>query len=189
MGNQAQGAPVPLAADEEAFLRAFGRAILTVPRALDADLLYEQSMTGNEYAALMHLSEAPGRRLRMSDLAAACALTLSGMTRIVSRLEGYGLVRRERCASDRRGWHAVLTDAGLDRLRRAWPTHLASVRRHVIDHLSDVDLPALTAALQRFAAGTETQCELDEPETCSAPIKQAGASEGRAARAPGRAPG
>src|SRR5262249_52010048 len=162
-------APVPLAADEEAFLRAFARAILTVPRAFDADLLYEQGMSGNEYAVLMHLSEAPDRRLRMSDLAAACALTLSGMTRIVTRLEGHGLVRRERCASDGRGWHAVLTDAGLDRLRRAWPTHLASVRRHVFDHLNDVDLPALTTALLRFAGGADTQHELDERQTCPPP--------------------
>ena len=57
--------------------------MLTVPRALDADLLREQRMSASEYAALMHLSEAPGRRLRMSDLAGASNLSLSGMTRIV----------------------------------------------------------------------------------------------------------
>ena len=147
-------AVVPLSVEEEAFLRAWSRAALTVPRALDADLLVGQGMSLSEYIALMHLSEAPGRRLRMSDLACACALSLSGMSRIVSRLEAQGLVERERASSDGRGLNAVLTDAGLRRLRRAWPTHLASVRRHMMDHLSELDLPVVTAALQRFASDT-----------------------------------
>jgi DNA-binding MarR family transcriptional regulator len=111
---------------------------------------------------LRDLSEAPGRRLRMSDLAGASALSLSGMTRIVTRLEGQGLVQRERSSCDGRGWNAVLTDDGLHRLRQAWPTHLASVRRHVIDHVRTVDLPAFTAALQRFAA--DTRCAEVQPE-------------------------
>ena len=144
---------MPLNAQEEAFLRAFGRAIVTVPRVLDADLLREQGMSMSQYSALMFLSEAPGRRLRMGDLAVASALSLSGMSRIVDRLESRGLVRRERCSSDARGWEAVLTEAGFDQLRQAWPTHLASVRRHVIAHVRDLDLPTLTAALQRFATG------------------------------------
>jgi DNA-binding MarR family transcriptional regulator len=143
---------VPLSAEEEAFLRAWGRAALTVPRALDADLLAGQGMSLSDYTALMHLSEAPGRSLRMSDLASACALSLSGMSRVVSRLEMQGLVQRERASGDGRGLNAVLTDAGLDRLRRAWPTHLASVRRRMMDHLSELDLPAATAALQNFAS-------------------------------------
>jgi DNA-binding MarR family transcriptional regulator len=164
--NDHQDAPVPLTAAEEGFVRAFGRAMLSVPRAFDADLLREQGMSHSEYATLMHLSEAPGRRLRMGDLACAANLSLSGMTRIVDRLQGQGFVQRERHRGDGRGWNAVLTDAGLQRLRQAWPTHLASVRRHIFDHLDDVDVLAFTTALQRFAAGTEcarTQRDLNGP--------------------------
>jgi DNA-binding MarR family transcriptional regulator len=117
------------------------------------DLLRDQRMSNSEYFALMHLSEAPNRRLRMSDLATAAALSLSGMTRIVQRLEAAGLVQRERCAHDGRGWLAILTEAGMQRLRQAWPSHLASVRRHVFDHLDAVDLPSVAAALQRMADG------------------------------------
>src|SRR5437879_13183819 len=124
---------VSLSAGEEAFLRAWSRAALAVPRALDADLQAGQGMSLSEYTALMHLSEAPGRSLRMSDLASACALSLSGMSRIVSRLQTHGLVERERASCDGRGLNAVVTDAGLARLRRAWPTHLARVRRHLLD--------------------------------------------------------
>lgn len=163
MANNIQAAPVPLTAEEEAFLRAFARAMVTVPRAFDADLQYEQGLSLSEYTALMYLSEAPDRRLRMGDLADRSALSLSGMTRIVSQLERHGLVRRERCGSDRRGLNAVLTDAGFDRLCRAWPAHLASVRRHMIDHLHDLDLPALTAAVQRFATGPQCPSTEDEP--------------------------
>jgi DNA-binding MarR family transcriptional regulator len=114
----------------------------------------------------------------MSDLAASCALSLSGMTRIVSRLEGQGLVRRDPCPSDGRGYNAVLTDAGLTRLRGAWPTHLASVRRHMMDHLNALDLPAVTAALQRFASGPA------DAETGHAPGRP-GDRPGRPARSGG----
>ena len=169
MAHRAQVPSVPLTAEEEAFLRAFGRAVTAVPRALDADLLRDQGISLGEYGALMYLSEAPGRRLRMGDLAGRCHLSLSGMTHMVSRLENHGAVRRERCGSDGRGWDAVLTDAGHDLLSRAWPTHLASVRRHMFDHLHGLDLPALTAAVQRFATGTQcagTEHEPESPPTC-----------------------
>jgi DNA-binding MarR family transcriptional regulator len=139
-------------------MRAFVRASLMLPRALEADLLREHRMTLNEYFTLMHLSEAPGRRLRMSDLADAAALSLSGMTRIIDRLQSLGLVQREQCAEDGRGWLAVLADAGFERLREVWPAHLASVRRRVTDHLTEVDLPGFTAALERVVpSGDGTQ--------------------------------
>lgn len=87
----------------------------------------------------------------MSELAAACNLSLSGMTRVVNRLEKQGLIRRAKCQEDLRGWNAVLTDDGLARLREAWPSHLASIRRHVLDDLAYHDLAALAAALRRVA--------------------------------------
>jgi DNA-binding MarR family transcriptional regulator len=99
----------------------------------------------------MHLSEAPNRRMRMSELAATANLSLSGMTRIVTRLENQGLIERTRCDEDARGWNAVLTDAGLARLEEAWPAHLASARRHVFDHLEGADLIQLIHALRRIA--------------------------------------
>src|SRR2546430_9383614 len=138
-------AVVPLSAGEEAFLRAWSRAALSVPRALDADLQAGQGMALSDYRALMYLSEAPGRSLRMGDLASACALSLSGMSRIVTRLEAQGLVERERASCDGRGLNAALTDAGLGRLRRSWPTHLASVRRQMMDHLTEGGPPRVTA--------------------------------------------
>lgn len=142
----------PLSAEEEAVMRALGRMMLVMPRALNADLEREQRMTASEYHVLRNLSEAGSGRMRMSELALACDMSLSGMTRLAAKLESLGYVQRIKCESDARGWNAVLTDRGLARLREAWPTHLASVRRHILDHLGDVDLRKLAAAFTAIAS-------------------------------------
>jgi DNA-binding MarR family transcriptional regulator len=141
----------PLSTDEEALLRELGRVMIVLPRVIDADMVREQHLPLSEYTTLMHLSDAPHRLLRMSELAAVCNLSLSGMTRIVTRLEQQELIERVRCDEDARGWNAVLTDAGLAPLHQAWPAHLASARRHIFDHLEGTDLTQLTRALRRIA--------------------------------------
>ncbi|WP_327242976.1 MarR family winged helix-turn-helix transcriptional regulator [Streptomyces sp. NBC_01320] len=145
----------PLDPNEEAFVRALSRVLLTLPRVVDADMVREAGLPLSEYTPLMHLSEAPGKLMRMSELAAACNLSLSGMTRVVVRLEKQGWARRAKCTQDGRGWNAVLTDAGLARLEQAWPTHLSSVRRHLVDHFSGQDLTRLTATLRHVATADQ----------------------------------
>jgi DNA-binding MarR family transcriptional regulator len=141
----------PLTSEEEAVMRALGRLMLVLPRVLDADLERGERMSLSEYSALRHLSEAEDRRLRMSDLAARCDMSLSGMTRLAGKLESLGYLRRRRCERDARGLDAVLTDAGLRRLEAAWPTHLESVRRRIFDHLSDLDMCKLAKALEAMS--------------------------------------
>ncbi|MDP9332308.1 MAG: MarR family transcriptional regulator [Actinomycetota bacterium] len=140
----------PLTPDEEAFWRAFLKAWIVVPRVLFAELEEAEHLGGSEYSVLAVLSEAKGRRLRMSELASSIALSISGMTRIVDRLAKDGLVQRVRDDEDTRMVIAVLTDAGLRRLKHAYPVHLAGVRRNVIDHLDGFDLGALAKAFERF---------------------------------------
>lgn len=144
-------AVTPLTPEEEAAWRALGRAVLVIPRVLDADLLESQGLNMTEYSVLMNLSEAPERSLRMSELANYVSITVSGMSRVVERLSRQGLVERVRAESDGRGQVAVLTPAGLARLEQAWPAHLASVRCHVMDHLRGIDLAAFTAAVAEIA--------------------------------------
>ncbi|MFE9694853.1 MarR family winged helix-turn-helix transcriptional regulator [Micromonospora sp. NPDC005806] len=141
----------PLNPNEEAVVRSLTRVMYALPRAIDADLVREQRLPLIEYLVLMHLSEASDRHLRMSELATACEMSLSGMSRVVQKLEGQGFVQRVRCEQDARGWNAVLTDAGFARLSEAWPTHLAAVRRHFVDHLAGLDLKQLAAALNNIA--------------------------------------
>jgi DNA-binding MarR family transcriptional regulator len=149
---KAPAGPAPLSAAEEAVWRALARAVLVIPRVLDADLLQKEGLNVSEYNVLMNLSEAPERSLRMSELANYVSITVSGLTRVVERLERQGLVERVRAASDGRGQVAVLTPDGLARLKKAWPIHLASVRRNVVDHLDGLDLDKLTEALTAVAS-------------------------------------
>src|SRR5690349_3245020 len=101
----------PLTTKEEAAWRALGRAIVVLPRVLEADLLESDDLNLADYSVLMNLSEVPERTLRMNELANMVALTVSGLTRVVDRLEREGLVDRVRAEDDRRGQFAVLTDA------------------------------------------------------------------------------
>lgn len=145
---------VPLSPQEEAVMRALGRFLLVMPRALDADLMREQRMSASEYSVLRHLSETPGQMMRMSELATACDMSLSGMTRLAAKLESLGHLRRTRCVEDARGANAVLTEKGLARLEEAWPTHLASVRRHIFEHLDGLDLERLAGAFSAMTSDT-----------------------------------
>jgi DNA-binding MarR family transcriptional regulator len=140
----------PLTPEEDGFLRELGRVIFVLPALVDADLVREQQLTLSEYRTLVVLSEAPDRSMRMSELAGAADLSLSGMTRLVARLENRGLIARVKCGDDARGWNAVLTPEGLARQQRAAPTNLASARRHLLDHLQDIDLIQLTKALRQI---------------------------------------
>jgi len=132
-------------------MRALGRLLLVLPKALSTDLEREQRLTVSEYNVLRHLSESRCGAMRMSELAQACDMSLSGMTRLAAKLESEGLLKRVKCEIDARGSNAVLTDRGLARLREAWPAHLASVRRHIFDHLGELDLVKLAAAVNRIA--------------------------------------
>ena len=108
-------------------------------------------LTMNDYEILVHLSESSGHRMRMSDLAAATLQSKSRLSHQVTRMENAGLVRREHCESDRRGLFAVLTEHGWETMRRVAPHHVASVRRHFIDLLSEDHLDVLHDALSPIA--------------------------------------
>lgn len=142
----------PLTSAEEDFWRALMRIVLSLPRRLDNDLLRTVGITANEYTTLMCLSEAPGRELRMADLANAAALSASRMTRLVDDLQSRGLVTKRASATDGRGNVAKLAPAGLAKLKTAWPAHLASVRGRVFDHVDPTAVAKAAQALSEIAA-------------------------------------
>jgi DNA-binding MarR family transcriptional regulator len=131
--------------------RAFLVAYTQVARRLDEDLRTEHGLSLQEYGALVHLVEAPGRRLRMGRLAEALMLSKSGVTRLVDRLVADGLVERSSCPSDARGAEAALTAAGVDRLRNASPTHLRGIAGYFLDAIPPDDLPTIERALRLVA--------------------------------------
>lgn len=130
--------------------RGFLRAHAYISRLLEAELLADEQLSLASYDVLVQLAEAPGRRLRMTELAAAVLLSRSGVTRLVDRLEKVGLVARSPVATDGRGVAAELTPAGLNRLRNAAPTHLTGVVRHFVDRLDRDDLAAMERITRRL---------------------------------------
>jgi DNA-binding MarR family transcriptional regulator len=102
------------------------------------------------YEVLQQLAEQPNGRMRMRDLAEKVALTRSGLTRLVDRLEGEGLVERCSCAHDGRGAYACLTDQGRARLAQARATHLAVVQEHFLSRCTASELTTLTSLWSRI---------------------------------------
>ncbi|GAA4690167.1 MarR family transcriptional regulator [Pseudonocardia yuanmonensis] len=149
-GGKDRSAHVVPRPEEMAAWRAFLRAHATITRALETELVAEQELSLAAYDVLVQLAEAPGRRLRMTELADAVLLSRSGVTRLVDRLERAGLVRRARVESDGRGVTAGLTAAGLDRLRTASRTHLRGVTSHFARRLDADDLAALERICSRL---------------------------------------
>jgi DNA-binding MarR family transcriptional regulator len=144
-----------LARDELATWRAFLRAHAQVIRRLEHDLAATHDLPLASYDVLVQLSEAPDRSLRMTELAERVLLSRSGLTRLVDRLEREGLVERRACPSDARGTLAVLTDAGVRRLRDAWPTHLSGVVDRFVGRFTPDELHTLGVLLGRLVDGRE----------------------------------
>jgi DNA-binding MarR family transcriptional regulator len=132
-----------LSDEEQAAWRPFVALLFRMPAALDAQLQKEAGISNFEYLVLSSLSEAPGRTLRMSELAAMASGSLSRLSHVVSRLESRGWVRREACPGDGRFINAVLTDEGWAKVVATAPGHVAAVRKLLVDVLSPEDLRTL----------------------------------------------
>jgi DNA-binding MarR family transcriptional regulator len=129
--------------------------------ALDADLAgHDLSMA--DYEILAQLSDAPDRRMRMSELANVAMLSRSRLSHRMKVMEKAGWIRRESCPSDKRGSFAVMTTKGWKAIVIAAPDHLESVRNRFIDHLSKADQVALAAIFEKV--GTALREESPEQE-------------------------
>lgn len=137
-----------LSARELSVWRTFLRAHASITRQLEHDLAERHMLPLPSYDVLLQLAESPQRRLRMTDLADRVLLSRSGLTRLVDRLSAEGLVARESCPSDARGTFTVITEAGLDRLREAAPTHLHGIQEYVMSRFSPDELDALGRLLR-----------------------------------------
>jgi DNA-binding MarR family transcriptional regulator len=142
-----------LSAGEQAVWRAFLDVSRLMTEQMNRQLSDDSRMSLPEYVILVALSEAPDRRLRMSDLADRVISSRSRITHTVGRLEERGLVHREACLDDGRGVLCVLTDSGFAVLEAAAPGHVESVRTAMFDPLTPSDVEALGAALGKIREG------------------------------------
>lgn len=136
-------APRALTAEEQATWRAFARSSRLLFAQLERDLARDAGMAPGAYELLVILAEAPGRAMRMNELAEATLTSPSRITHAVERLVDLGWVERATCPSDRRGWLAVLTDAGQAALAATAPRLIEHLRAHLFDGLSTDDAAEL----------------------------------------------
>ncbi len=142
-----------LDAEEQQAWRAFLDFVGHLDDTLDRQLQRDAGMPHAYYQVLAMLSEAPGRTLRMSQLAQQTLSSASRLSHAVARLEEKGWVRRERHPTDRRGALAVLTDSGFAALEAAAPGHVSEVRAALFDRLSADQLASMRAVFVRLTDG------------------------------------
>ena len=149
-----QVAPRWLSAQQQRVWRSYLLGSARLSECLDADLR-DFGLDLAEYEILVTLSEAPERRLRMSELADAVHQSRSRLTHTITRMEHASLVERSNCPTDRRGVWAHLTAAGVALLEEAAPRHVEAVRRYFIEAVSEEDYAALGRAFAAVVRATE----------------------------------
>jgi DNA-binding MarR family transcriptional regulator len=118
--------------------------------AIDNEMIAAGCLPLHWYDVLVELAEAPEHRMRMTDLAQRVVLSKSGLTRLVDRLEAEQLLERERSAQDRRGAYAVLTDKGLEAMRRSWKVYAQAIVKRFATYLTDDEARVMSAVFQRL---------------------------------------
>ncbi|MCB8908317.1 MULTISPECIES: MarR family winged helix-turn-helix transcriptional regulator [unclassified Streptomyces] len=150
--------------EEQHVWRAYLHATTLLEDHLDRQLQRDAGMPHVYYGLLVQLSQAPRRRLRMTELAKSAKITRSRLSHAIARLEKSGWVRRENCPSDKRGQFARLTDEGMEVLRQNAPGHVAAVRQALFDRLSPDQVHQLGAIMRVMAEGLEpTDADADLP--------------------------
>src|SRR5579859_6328661 len=133
--------------DEQRAWRTYIRLAQMLMRQLDRDL-HSFGLSMHDYEILVELSEAPLRRMRMTELAERTAQSRSRLSHQINRMETRDLVTREGCEGNKRGTFAVLTARGAATIEEVAPHHVASVRKHFMDALAPAELAALAGACE-----------------------------------------
>ncbi|MFJ8914223.1 MarR family winged helix-turn-helix transcriptional regulator [Amycolatopsis sp. NPDC102389] len=153
-----------LSDEEQKVWRDFSAATRMLQAHLEGQLQHEAGMPHTYYEVLVALSEAPDRRLRMSELADARKASRSRLSHAVARLEANGWVRRESCPTDKRGSWAVLTPAGFAALEEAAPGHVEAVRESLFDPLTPEQVTALGEISAAVLGRLSPKCAAAEAE-------------------------
>ncbi len=133
-------------------MKAWRRYIIASRRlleALDSDL-EDHDLSMADYEILAQLSDAPERKMRMSELAEIALLSRSRLSHRMKVMEKAGWVKREACPSDKRGYFAVMTAKGWKAIVAAAPDHVESVRTRFVDHLTKADQEVIAAIFNRI---------------------------------------
>lgn len=140
---------------EEIAWRKYIVASRRMLEALDDDLS-ANGLSLSDYEILVHLSDAKDRSLRMSDLADKTILSRSRLSHRIKYMEGKGWVERQKCASDKRGTWAVMTQKGWNTIVKAAPDHVNSIRNRFIDQISKADHKSIASIFEKIESNLRT---------------------------------
>ena len=148
---------------EDRAWRGLRRIDSVVVAAIVSDLLAESGLSDADYEVLSNLTDAPDHRLRAGDLARKIRWSTSRLAHQVTRMEQRGLLRRLARDDDARGSDLQLTPRGRKAIVDAAPQHVASVRRHLYDHLSEQQVRQLAAITTTLLAAHDLTLDEREP--------------------------
>ena len=129
--------------DQQTVWRQWLAVTAALPAALNRQLQADAGLSLPDFDVLVQLTEHPQGRVRVSALADALQWERSRLSHHVKRMQARGLVEREECDDDGRGWFVVVTERGRDVIAAAAPDHVREVRALVFDDLTPGELTAL----------------------------------------------
>ena len=133
--------------------RALQSMQMRLEAALARQLATESGLSYQDYLVLVALTDQPEGRMRVFELCGVLGWEKSRLSHHVTRMTDRGLVKKERCDSDRRGAFVVVTERGRKEIESAAPGHVAAVRRLFIDQLTPAQLDAIAEAAETALAG------------------------------------
>jgi DNA-binding MarR family transcriptional regulator len=132
------------------------RAHSSIVKALDIKLDAAHGLPLSSYEVLLALQGQPDGKMRMAELAQLALLSRSGLTRLVDRLEGMGLIIRKSCEKDARGAYAEITERGSAVLTNARSTYIEGVRKHFLCHLGESELKFVVQLWEKLPANGDS---------------------------------
>jgi DNA-binding MarR family transcriptional regulator len=159
-------APRWLNRDEAAAWRGLLTVVQRAFPEIERDLRSQADMLAVHYHILVTLSEAPGNKMRLTDLANSANLSQSRLTHRLGTLIERGEVEIRQDPEDRRAKNATLTEIGQRRLEAVAPGHVETVRRLIFDHLSPSQTVALARALTPVSKSLCDHPEYLNPKSC-----------------------
>lgn len=138
---------------EQRAWRALQSMQMRLMGALARDLAVSSQLSYADYMVLVALTDQPEGRMRLFELGSALGWEKSRVSHHVARMAERGLVTKERCKEDRRGWYVVVTEEGRRAIAEAAPRHAETVRRLVVDRLTPAQLDVIASAAETVLVG------------------------------------
>ena len=129
--------------------RAFLGAHSAVVKHLERTMQQQHGLPLTWWDVLQQLADGPDGRLRLGELADSVLLTRSGVTRLVDRMVDAGLVVREPCPGDRRGYFAVITQKGRDTIDTVGPDHSKDAWEVFLGHIDYEEAELMAKVFKR----------------------------------------